>query len=99
MRIRRLALRDFRGYADREIEFAPGLTVVRGPNEAGKTTIQRALELVLTRKVTSAAADLDGFRRWNATNDSRPELGDNVIQNMRRARFIESCPSRERVES
>ena len=34
-----------------DIDLAPGLTVVRGPNEAGKTTIQRAIELALTRRV------------------------------------------------
>ena len=37
----------------------PGLTIVHGPNEAGKTTIQRAIELALTRKVTSGGADMD----------------------------------------
>ncbi len=74
MRIRRLRLREFRGYDDRTLELAPGLTVVRGPNEAGKTTIQRALELLLTRKVTSASADLDGFRPWDAADDVRPEI-------------------------
>ena len=43
---------DFRRYRDR-IDLSPGVTVIRGPNEAGKTTIQRALELALTRRVTS----------------------------------------------
>ena len=55
MRIRRLQLRDVRRYRDLDIDLAPGLTVVRGPNEAGKSTIQRAIELALTRRVTSAA--------------------------------------------
>ena len=45
MRIRRLQVKDFRRYRDLDVDFAPGLTVVRGPNEAGKTTIQRAIEL------------------------------------------------------
>ena len=53
MRIRRLELRDFRRYRHLAIELAPGLTVVRGPNEAGKSTIQRAIELAITRRVTS----------------------------------------------
>ena len=74
MRIRRLQLRDFRRYRDLDLALAPGLTVVRGPNEAGKTTLQRAIELVLTRKVTSASADLDGLRPWDAADGSRPEI-------------------------
>jgi len=53
VRVRKLSARDFRRYRALDITFAPGLTVVRGPNEAGKTTVQRALELVLTRRVTT----------------------------------------------
>ena len=45
MRIPRLQLRDFRRHRDLDLALAPGLTVVRGPNESGKSTIQRAIEL------------------------------------------------------
>ena len=74
MRITRLALRDVRRYRDLDVELAPGLTVVRGPNEAGKTTIQRAIELALTRKATSASADLEAIRSWDAQAEGRPEI-------------------------
>ena len=37
MRIRRLQVRDLRRYRELDIDLAPGVTVVRGPNEAGKT--------------------------------------------------------------
>lgn len=72
MRVTRLQARDVRRYRDLDIELAPGLTVVRGPNEAGKSTIQRILELALTRKVTSASADLDALRPWGSNDDARP---------------------------
>ncbi|MEA2609221.1 MAG: hypothetical protein QOJ75_1464 [Chloroflexota bacterium] len=71
MRIRRLSARDFRRYHELDIAFAPGLTVVRGPNEAGKTTVQRALELVLTRRATSTAAELEALRPWDAPAEAR----------------------------
>jgi DNA repair exonuclease SbcCD ATPase subunit len=71
VRIRRLRARDFRRYRELDIVFAPGLTVVRGPNEAGKTTVQRALELVLTRRATSTAAELEGLRPWDAPPEAR----------------------------
>ncbi|HEY7132751.1 MAG TPA: AAA family ATPase, partial [Candidatus Limnocylindrales bacterium] len=75
MRITRLALHDFRRYHELEIPLSPGLTIVHGPNEAGKTTIQRAIELALTRKVTSGGADMDGFRPWDADDeDVRPVI-------------------------
>ena len=72
MRITRLALRDFRRYRELEIPLSPGLTIVHGPNEAGKTTIQRAIELALTRKVTSNGADMEALRPWDAAEDVRP---------------------------
>lgn len=72
MRIRRLQVHDLRRYRELDIDLAPGVTVIRGPNEAGKTTIQRAIELAITRRVTSAAADLDALRPWDAEDDARP---------------------------
>jgi DNA repair exonuclease SbcCD ATPase subunit len=50
------------------------LTIVHGPNEAGKTTIQRALELVLTRKATAGGAEIDGLRSWDAPEEARPVI-------------------------
>jgi uncharacterized protein YhaN len=72
VRIRRLQVRDLRRYRELDIDIAPGVTVVRGPNEAGKSTIQRALELVLTRRVTSSASDLEALRPWDASAEARP---------------------------
>ncbi len=72
MRITRLQIRSLRRHADLDLTLAPGLTVIRGPNESGKTTIQRALELALTRRVTSGSVDIDGMRSWTAGEDDRP---------------------------
>ncbi|NJD29774.1 MAG: hypothetical protein FIA92_15970 [Chloroflexi bacterium] len=72
MRIRRLQIRNIRQHADLDIELAPGLTVVRGPNESGKSTLQRAIELALTRRVTSGSQDLDAIRTWGAGDEDRP---------------------------
>jgi DNA repair exonuclease SbcCD ATPase subunit len=71
VRVRKLSGRDFRRYRTFDMEFAPGLTVVRGPNEAGKSTVQRALELALTRRATSTAAELESLRPWAAPPDAR----------------------------
>jgi DNA repair exonuclease SbcCD ATPase subunit len=74
VRITRLSLRDFRRYRELEIPLSPGLTIVHGPNEAGKTTIQRAIELALTRKVTSGGGDMDALRSWDAAENARPVI-------------------------
>jgi DNA repair exonuclease SbcCD ATPase subunit len=50
---------------------APGFTIIRGPNEAGKSTIQRALELALFRKPTAATAELEALRSWGVPDDRR----------------------------
>jgi DNA repair exonuclease SbcCD ATPase subunit len=71
VRIRRLHGRDVRRYRTFDIGFAPGLTVVRGPNEAGKSTVQRALELAITRRATSTAVELEAIRPWGAPADAR----------------------------
>lgn len=52
MIVRSLRLHPFGCFADRDLSFAPGLSVVLGPNEAGKSTFFRALRHVLF--VTSA---------------------------------------------
>ena len=64
MRISRLQLRDVKRYRDLQIDLAPGLTIIRGPNESGKTTISRAIELGLSGSVTATdPASAAGARR------------------------------------
>ena len=75
MRITHLSLRDLRRHREADLDLAPGLTVVRGPNEAGKSTIQRAIELALTRKVTSTAADIESLAPWDGDPDARTVIG------------------------
>ena len=74
MRLKRLRLTDLQRHADLDLEFAPGLTIVRGPNEAGKTTIERAIEYGLFRKVTAAGQDVEGLRRWGAPEEAAPTV-------------------------
>jgi DNA repair exonuclease SbcCD ATPase subunit len=74
VRITSLGLQNVRRYTDARFDLAPGLTIVRGPNEAGKSTLQRAIELALTRKVTSSAGDLDGLMPWDGGPDSRSAI-------------------------
>jgi hypothetical protein len=71
MRLTRLQLTDVKRHEDLTLELAPGLTVIRGPNEAGKSTIQRAIEIGLFRKPTSEASELDGIKRWGAREEPK----------------------------
>lgn len=59
MILRRLQLHPFAGSADREVRFEPGLNVVLGPNEAGKSTLRRAIRqaLLVSTKLSKREAD------------------------------------------
>ena len=95
MRITRLQLRNFRRHADLDLALAPGMTIIRGPNESGKSTIQRALELALTRRVTSGSGDMDGMRSWTAGDEDRPwvriEFEQDDIENGTRTGSLEKA--------
>ncbi|MCF3939083.1 ATP-binding protein [Gordonia tangerina] len=57
MRLHRMRLHEYRGVADRDIRFAErGVTVVEGANEAGKSSMIEALELLLDVRAESKAA-------------------------------------------
>ncbi len=55
MILRRLRVRRFKGIADQAFTFAPGLNVISGPNESGKSTLMNALTDA-GRSTTSPAA-------------------------------------------
>lgn len=74
MRITRLQIANLRRHRALDLTLDRGLTVVRGPNESGKTTLQRALELALTRRVTSASAEMEAMRTWSTGEDDRPSV-------------------------
>ena len=74
MRITRLRLADFKTHDDLEIRPASGLTIIRGPNEAGKSTVQKAIELVLFRKADANREDIRRARAWGSSEPPTVEL-------------------------
>jgi DNA replication and repair protein RecF len=55
--VTRLALTDFRSYASAELELAPGVTALVGPNGQGKTNLVEAVGYVATLASHRVAAD------------------------------------------
>jgi len=54
VRIRRIALHNFRGVTSREVRVPPeGVTVIEGPNEVGKSSLAEALYLVFDKPDSS----------------------------------------------
>ncbi|MGD8683684.1 MAG: AAA family ATPase, partial [Chloroflexota bacterium] len=66
MRITRIRLEDFKVHRQLEIEPSAGLTIVRGPNEAGKSSLQLAIELALFRKADTNREDIRHARAWGS---------------------------------
>jgi DNA repair exonuclease SbcCD ATPase subunit len=57
MRVHRITLTNFRGVTDATVAFADhGVTIVEGDNEAGKSTLVEALNLLLNEKSSSKKA-------------------------------------------
>ena len=46
MRVLRIRIANYRGSAAHEVRFGPGVTVIEGPNEAGKSSLAEALDLI-----------------------------------------------------
>ena len=92
MNITRLRLTDFRRHAELDIELKPGLNIVRGPNEAGKSTVQRAIELGLFRRPTFASAELDDLRPWQQP-DADPTSSSTSRTTAGTARCARSSPA------
>jgi len=71
--LHRLELRRFLGLPDHVFEFAPGLNVVVGPNEAGKSTLRTAIRTVLYENPATASSRYrEQYRSWQV--DDPPEL-------------------------
>ncbi len=73
--MRRLRVTNFGVLGTQEFSFAPGINVVRGPNEAGKTTLAEALAKVLfaERDVDTSDRDYLRWRTWGRGENFRLE--------------------------
>ena len=67
MKIRRLRVNDFAAIREADIEFGPGLNVLYGPNDLGKSTLADAIRLALLLPHTSTP------HRGVRSLDRRPE--------------------------
>src|SRR5437867_2016649 len=67
MILRRFHARRFLGLPDEAFEFAAGVNVVIGPNEAGKSSLRAAIHAVLYgNPATTSTKFRDEFRSWGA---------------------------------
>ncbi len=106
MKFERLHLVNFRRFSDRELLFAPGLNLIRGPNESGKSTIVQALMAVLFERPAASSARSRFHRRWGAEVEPRLELdfsdaggGYHLVKDFGEKKVLLQTPDRSRALS
>lgn len=63
MKFRKLKIRNYRGVAESTVDFADsGITLVQGPNEAGKSSLAEAVGILFKYKSSSNHQDVRGIR-------------------------------------
>ena len=72
MRIRRIQVKDFAGIREADLELGPGLNVLYGPNDLGKSTLAEAIRLVLLLPNTSS--HIDEYVPWTGGQNPVVEL-------------------------
>lgn len=65
MKINHIRLQRFGCFDDREIHFHAGLNIIKGPNEAGKSTLHQGLLMALLERPRRKKAN-EAFRAWGA---------------------------------
>ena len=75
MRFVRLRLADYRGILESEVEFSStGLTIVEGPNEAGKTSLSEAIHLLFEYLDSSRHGEVRAIKPVDRDEGSEIEL-------------------------
>lgn len=64
MQISHLLLKDFGKFDAFECDFSPGLNIIKGPNEAGKSTIVDALTAALFQDPKKTDRQMGEIKRW-----------------------------------
>ena len=93
MKLHRLRVVDFAAIRDADIEFGPGLNVLYGPNDLGKSTLAEAIRLALLLPHTST--HIEDYVPWTGGRDPVVEMTfrDGAAANLARQ---EGIPKRRR---
>ena len=78
MYISSIHIRNYRCFKDTTVDFQPGLNVIIGENNAGKTTLSKALMLVFERRGRTRPT-LHDFSRLIESKDAPPTISVEVI--------------------
>jgi DNA replication and repair protein RecF len=83
MDVTHLSLRDFRNYQRLDLELSPAITLLYGPNAAGKTSVLEALFYLATTRSPRVSVDRD-LVRWDALGEAGVPPFARVVAEVRR---------------
>ena len=78
MYISEIKIKNYRNFSDENVLFNPGLNILIGHNNAGKTNLLKALQLVLDRNLKDKPT-IDDFCKENKDFGNPPEIEISVI--------------------
>lgn len=64
MRINSISLRNYKKYEELDQEFSPGINVIKGPNESGKSTLVDAISTILFERAKSRKEFIKNLATW-----------------------------------
>ena len=79
MRLTHLLLEGFRSYDRAELHPSPALTIVTGPNAAGKTNLLEAIFVAIAGRSHRAAAEHELVRHGSPFSRVRLDLADPAV--------------------
>ena len=71
----KLRLKNFRSYKDTAVEFAPGVNVITGENDSGKTNLLRAINLIVNNRPTGGDYRSD----WGGDTEASLVIDNKVV--------------------
>ena len=74
MQILRLRIFNFRLFTEADFRFSPGMNLVRGPNESGKSSLVNAMVTCLFEKPGARNKVIRSARRWSAEEEPVIEM-------------------------
>lgn len=90
MKIRRISIDGYGRFAGRTLDFAPGLQIIIGPNERGKSTIRAFIgDMLYGQKKATAQRSYDETNELRAPWESPDCYGGSLVYELRDGRQIE----------
>lgn len=93
MKINKIYLKNFKKFKDDEFEFNPGLNIVIGPNESGKSTLINAILYGLFGDASSRSKEIVNLKRWKT--DEFPYIKMELSEDKERVDLIRDFNSKD----